>query len=399
MGVSVPRGWWHDRGWVSVIMVGLLAIAQIAGVPYSVGAANPLTAQQTIVRTETSVGRTDVQKRITIAVSLAPLVNQHEMDDFLAQLTDPKSPSYQHYLTPQGFTAKFLDPAARAQSADFLRNNGLTVTDTGVGSVIDATGTVGQIERAFAVTLNDYKDASGKTFYANDKTPALPTALAPHITAVLGLDSASVAYSHIAKPTNPAPQAVAPNNATGCAGARGVGAYTPNQFATAFDFDALYAAGFRGEGQTLAVLEFSDWSTADSDTYKTCFGSTTPVNRINVDGGTAVDPDGQGEVNLDVDVILGMLPKLAALNVYVSSGDGAAFIDTYQAMATDNTATMLSTSWGSVRIPGRYIQSRRRLQRIRSSFRWRRRGSRSSPRVAMMARTIATGKRLHRRPI
>ena len=346
MGLFVPRGSWHDRRCVSVILVGLLAIVQIAGAPTSIGAANPVTAQRAIVRTETRLGRTDVQKRITIAISLAPLVNHQEMDDFLVQLTDPKSPSYQHYLTPQGFTAKFLDPAARAQSADFLKNNGLTVTDTGVGSVIDATGTVGQVERAFAVTLSDYRDASGKMFYANDKTPALPTALAPHITAVLGLDSASVVYSHIAKPTNPTPHAVAPNTATGCAGATGVGAYTPNQFATAFDFDALYAEGFRGEGQTVAVIEFSDWSTADSDTYKACFGSTTSVNRVNVDGGTTVDPDGQGEVNLDVDVILGMLPKLAALNVYVSSGTGAAYIDTYQAMATDNTATMLSTSWG-----------------------------------------------------
>lgn len=345
----VPRGARRARRYVSVIIVGLLALAQLAGAASGVGAADPVTAQTAIARAETKLGPTAAQKQIAIAVSLAPLVTQQGMDDFLAQLADPRSPSYQHYLTPKEFTARFLDPAGRAAVADSLKSKGLTVRDTGVGSVINATGTVGQVERAFGVTLNDYTDASGRTFYANDRTPALPTAVAPRIKAVLGLDNAPAWHSHVAKPTNPTPHAVQPHNPAGCPGAvnavSSIG-FTPNQFATAFDFDSLYNAGFRGEGQTLALFELSDWLSGDSDTYKACFGSTTPVNRIAVDGGTAVDTNGQVEVNLDIDVMLGMLPKLAALNVYVSPNSGQGVVDQYQRMATDDSASVISTSWG-----------------------------------------------------
>jgi len=183
---------------LSFVIVAVLALGPIMSVPVTVGAAAPVTAQAAIARNETIVGRTDAQTRITLAVALAPLVNQRGMEDFLAGLSDPQSPSYQKYLTPKEFALKFFDPAGRAQVTDFLKRNGLAVKDTGLGSIINATGTAAQVAQAFSVTLNDYRDANGKTFHANDKTPALPTTLAPRITAVLGLDTAPKAHSHIA---------------------------------------------------------------------------------------------------------------------------------------------------------------------------------------------------------
>lgn len=331
-----------------MIIVGLLALAQIAGASSSVGAADPVTAQTEIARAEAKVGPTDAQKEITLSVSLAP-VSQQAISAFIAGLSDPQSPNLHKFLTPKEFTARFLDPAGRKLVAAFLRSKGLAVKDTGVGSIINATGTAGQVAAAFGVTLSDYADATGKTFYANDRTPALPAALAPRIAAVLGLTNATAAHSHAIEDTNPTRRVVAPNTATGCAGATNLvasGAHTPNQFATAYDFDTLYAAGFRGEGQTMALFELSDWNMSDSNAYKACFGLSTPVNRVNVDGGTSVDPDGQAEVNLDIDIIVGMLPNLPNLNVYVAPNTGAGLVDAYQQIASDNTAQVISTSWG-----------------------------------------------------
>lgn len=331
---------------LSFVIVAVLALGPIMSVPVTVGAAAPVTAQAAIARNETIVGRTDAQTRITLAVALAPLVNQRGLENFLAGLADPQSPSYQKYLTPKEFATKFFDPAGRAQVADFLTRNGLAVTDTGLGSIINATGTAAEVAQAFSVTLSDYRDANGKTFHANDKTPALPTALAPRITALLGLDNAPKAHSHIAKPTQPTAHAVTAQNATGCSGALGVGGYAPNQFGTAFDFDTLYNAGFHGEGQTLALFELSDYRDSDVAAYKACFGlNTTAVQRVNVDGGTA-DFSGQDEVNLDVDIMLGMLPKATKINIYVGPNSGRGIIDQYQRIASDNTASVISTSWG-----------------------------------------------------
>jgi len=340
----------HHR--LSFVIVAVLAFALIVGVPVTVGASAPVTAQAAITRNETNVGLTDAQTRIRLTVALAPLVNQQGMEAFLAGLSDPQSPSYQKYLTPKEFATTFFDPAGRAQVADFLKRKGLTVKDTGLGSIINATGNAAEIAQAFSVTLNDYRDANGKAFYANDKTPALPMALAPRISAVLGLDNAPKAHSHIAKPTPGAPgrQAVGQNTAGACPGASNVinsrGGYAPNQFGTAFDFDTLYNAGFHGEGQTLALFELSNYSDSDVTAYKTCFGlNTTAVQRVNVDGGTT-DFSGQDEVNLDVDIMLGMLPKATQINIYVAPNTFSGLVDQYQQIATDNTAAVISTSWG-----------------------------------------------------
>ncbi|MDQ6603221.1 MAG: hypothetical protein M3Z19_10895, partial [Chloroflexota bacterium] len=91
MNSSIPRAVRRSRGYVSVVMVGLLAVAQIAGASYRVGAANPVTPQTVIPRAETKVGTTDAQKEITVSVSLAPNVNQRQMDEFIMELSDPKS--------------------------------------------------------------------------------------------------------------------------------------------------------------------------------------------------------------------------------------------------------------------------------------------------------------------
>lgn len=359
MDCSYPTGLWGGKQLnghglsavrryhrLSFVIVAVLVLAQIAGASITVGAADPITAQASIARNETAIGLTDARTRITLAISLAPLVNQRGMENFLAGLSDPQSPSYRKYLTPKEFATQFFDPAGRAQVADFLKSRGLMVTDTGLGSIINATGSVAAVAQAFSVTFNDYRDASGKTFYANDKTPALPTALAPHITALLGLDNAPKAHSHIARPTQPTVHAATGQNATGCSGALRVGGYTPNQFGTAFDFDTLYTAGFHGEGQTLALFELSDYPDSDVAAYKNCFGlNTTAVQRVNVDGGTT-DFTGQDEVNLDVDIMLGMLPKATKINIYVAPNYGSGLVDEYQRIANDNRASVISTSWG-----------------------------------------------------
>jgi len=73
--------------------------------------------------------------------------------------------------------------------------------------------------------------------------------------------------------------------------------------------------------------------------------STTAVQRVNVDGGTT-DFSGQDEVNLDIDIMLGMLHQATKINIYVGPNTDQSLIDTYQQIANDNSAPVVSTSWG-----------------------------------------------------
>ena len=65
-----------------------------------------------------------------LAIGL-PLRNQAALTDLLQQIYDPASPNYQHYLTPEEFTAQFGPTEQDYQKViDFAQANGLAVTRT-----------------------------------------------------------------------------------------------------------------------------------------------------------------------------------------------------------------------------------------------------------------------------
>lgn len=318
----------------------------------SVGAADPATPQTPVNRAGTRIGSANAQRTLTVAVSLNPRDPQ-AVDAFLQRLNDPTSPDFHKYLTPVQFTDRFFDPDSRKQVADFLRGSGLTVADAGVGSLIAAMGNVAQIEKAFTVTLSDYRDAAGNLYVTNDAAPAIPSAVATKIHGVIGLDTAPQRRPHFVRipPTQARPSTTTGQShaATGCSAAvdaaNGTGAYTPNQVATAYDFTALTAVGMQGQGGTIALFELDDYLDSAVTDYQTCFGTAVPVTRIPVDGG-ATRGGAEREVELDIDVVIGMAPKLANLLVYEGPNTGSAIVNQYQRIANDNRATVVSTSWG-----------------------------------------------------
>ncbi|MDQ2787891.1 MAG: protease pro-enzyme activation domain-containing protein [Chloroflexota bacterium] len=330
----------------------ILAIAPGAGA-LSVHAAEPLRAQTPteVSRAGTLIGRTNAAQTMTLAVPLKPH-NQTALDDFLAHLYDPTSPTYHHYLTPQHYTQRFFDPADRAQVDDYLQKQGFTVSDPGVGAVIDATGSAAQAERAFNVTIADYRDASGVVYFANDVTPAVPQSIAARIDGILGLDSAEAGkHAGFLAPPEPPRASVTPNSGTGCSAATTFAAshatYLPNQYATAYNLDALHTAGFHGENQTIALFEASDYHDTDPAAFQSCFNTAVPLTRVLVDGG----PTGSnqysdiGEVDGDIETLVGQATHLANVLVYETPNTDQGYIDAYAKIANDNLASAVSTSW------------------------------------------------------
>src|SRR5437016_2659655 len=81
------------------VLVSLTALAQPA---------RQVLPQRThqIISHLAPVGRVPQASRLNLAVGL-PLRNQAQLDEFLQSVSDPASPNYRRYLTPEEFAKRF----------------------------------------------------------------------------------------------------------------------------------------------------------------------------------------------------------------------------------------------------------------------------------------------------
>jgi hypothetical protein len=169
------------------------------------------------------VGPTNPQQTMAIGVALK-VQDQHGLDTFLHDLYDLGSPQFHHYLSAADFTKRFI-ASGRQPVLDFLKTAKLSANDRGVGSIIDASGTVAQIEAAFKVTISDYQDPTGAVVAQADSAPTLPASVAGYIQAIIGLDNIIQLKTHADPAPTPdagaAPAAPTPG-AAGCVAALNV---------------------------------------------------------------------------------------------------------------------------------------------------------------------------------
>lgn len=300
----------------------------------------------------TRISASSPSQAIPFSISLK-IQDQKVLDAFLKDLYNPTSPNYLHFITPQDFTKRFISSTGRQQVTDSLKNANMTVVDHGIGSVIAASGRVDAIQTMFKVTMSDYQDGSGGTYAATDMTPTIPPTLQPYIQSVIGLDNAIEVKSHMVVSTEPTDVPLNDTQtptAQGCDAALTIakqfGAYTPNQLATAYNFNEYYAKGEQGQGQIIALMAVGDFHDQNIATYQSCFGTNVKVTRAQIDGGSQPGPFA-AEVELDTEVLTSLLPKLQQLLVYESDYRITAIINAFQAAANDNVASVVSISFGS----------------------------------------------------
>lgn len=314
---------------------------------------DPLTPQTSIAVPGQELGPTANQQLLDMAITLKPK-NVVELEQFLHDLYDPTTPVFHQFLTPEQYTNRFYDTGTRTQVINFLLGKGFTVKDKGIGSVIVFSGTVAQAQPGFNVTIANFRAADGRVFYANKQTPALPLSIATTTYGVQGLDNTYQAQPSYRRrdPSKSDPQnhPITPNSPSGCTGATTIantyGSYTPNQFKTAYNFDPLLNSGVNGAGQTVALFELDDYRDANVTAYQSCFGTSVPVTRVPVNGGVTTIGSGEVEVELDIDVVVGMAPGLSQLLVYTANNSATNSLAEYQQIANANLAQIVSSSWG-----------------------------------------------------
>ena len=321
-------------------LVGLVAVPALlaAAVPSAYAAAQPHTTRAAIAgdvlkglnHDAARTGAVSAAKRISVAISLTPRSDK-ALDTFVADVSNPRSSSYGHYLTKAQFAARFGRTDAEVkQVKDFLRAQGLTVGKVHSGNLlVDASGTAAQLEKAFGTKLSTWKDAkSGRAFYANETAPTLPTGIAGLVSDVTGLNNRAQLHHQGSAKVNP-------HNGPG-------GGYTPAQIKGGYNVSSTYT----GSGQKIALLEFDGFAQSNITKYDTNYSLGSPTPTVSkVDGGSGALGDGQVEVELDIEVLHAIAPK-ANVTVFEGPNSDAGEVDTYQAIVDSGIPTT-SISWGA----------------------------------------------------
>lgn len=309
----------------------------------------PTTLIQTVPPTvsngqATRVGRRAQDEVVGIAVGLK-IRAQDALLNYVHALNDPTSPLYHRSLSQEEVN-NFFNPTADQEKAveAWLQKGGMQVTRTYPNHLlIDAQGTIAQIESLLHITLNTYSGpvhGVTRTFMAPDRDPQVDASVSTIVDSVVGLDT--VPRFHKAF-TNGIAHASTP--------------YYPQDFANAYNLKPLWDAGYTGANQNIAITL---WETPPSPSTLTHFHTTTGADVatiankrltvIPVDGGTSYADD--GEAGMDIEYSSGMAPG-ANINYYEIPTDpygnptDQGLLDALNRAGTDPMNNReISSSWG-----------------------------------------------------
>ena len=280
---------------------------------------------------------------LNLAIGL-PVRNAQGFADLLARVYDPASVDYRHYLTPAEFTERFgPSEADYAALIHFAETNGLAVTAThGNRLLLDVSGPVANIQRAFHITLRTYRHPTeARDFYAPDTEPSAPRSLA--VADISGLDNYTLPRPRVVTRDGASPPSGAPRVGTGSAPG---GSYLGKDFRAAYLPDVTLT----GAGQIVGLFELDGFYQSDITAYESAAGlPAVPIQTVLLDGydGTpsSAGSSGNTEVSLDIEMALAMAPGLAKIIVFEAGSSGLQN-DVLNAMAASNQVRQFSCSWG-----------------------------------------------------
>jgi len=188
-----------------------------------------------------------------------PPEQQHELEKFLAELLDPKSPNFHKWLTAQQFGEQFgIAEEDLNRINSWLESHGFMVSGGYPNLVIDFSGTAGQIREAFGTEIH-HLSVNSKHHYGNMRDPRIPAALGAVVAGVASLhDFMPQPLSH-AIPSYTISSTSQP--------------LVPADLATIYNLNPAFAAGYSGQGQSVVLLENSDlYSMGDWLVFRKVFG-------------------------------------------------------------------------------------------------------------------------------
>jgi Pro-kumamolisin, activation domain/Bacterial Ig-like domain (group 1) len=341
----------------------------------------PALAKAKAVAADASSSKKSAAQLVTITIVLKR-DRETAFQQYLRGLYDPHSRNYRHFLTQSEIVNRF-GPSQKSYDhvLGYLRANGFELVERSANHLtLVARGTRAAARRAFDVRITDYRIGE-RVFFANDRDPAVPADIAPHVLSIGGM-------SNLAQPRN-THDAIVKAFCAVIAQLDGLNAFSltispclndcpPTSGATDATCNACKAKyintkykdcltekkidignngktkdpgswlALDGTGQTVGLVEFDTFQMSDVSDYLNLF-PTIPANianvsQINVDGGATPGPN-QDEVLLDIDSVLTIAPG-AKVVVYDApfTGAGTSFQSILNQMVSDDVS-IISNSW------------------------------------------------------
>jgi pseudomonalisin len=287
--------------------------------------------------------------------------NQAERDRLAAELQDPTSPHYHHFLTPDEYNRRFGPTQADVdQVSNWLTSQGFTVTQASAhdGRIMFSSDVV-TAENAFLVHIAASRD---DRHFTNLEDPQVPAEVAPKIGYLAGLDNLGgvVWNTDINDPPLFIQQGVLPPPYFG-----------PTDIRTFIDANPLLTAAptkWDGTGQCIAVSEGMNVDLASLNHFSKYFGLPTLTSGTNYDtdfpDGNPGTPVGQtgvapyAEAMVDIEYAHGLAPGaeivLYAANAATNNPNGPSnLVDTVKDIVNNvkHSCNTVAVSWAQCGAP------------------------------------------------
>lgn len=268
--------------------------------------------------------------------AIVDLQHPRGLNNFVRTVSDPSSPHYRDYATVAQLVRRFgAKPKTRKQVVRWFAARGLRARVIGSGTHAVATMTAAQAARLLP-------PANGAAASATVGDRSIPAGLEGAVTGISVVSAAPV-VEPLAGPAGPAEAAASASaskeitaadfgkpyrsillhsgTAGGCpagssGGEPGLPPFTPNQYLTAYGHSALHAKGFKGQGQTVAVVETGGFKRSDIAAFAKCFGIAKPPPIKVVPVEIPKPLPGEDETTLDLSMLTVGAPKLDKIYVY-----------------------------------------------------------------------------------
>jgi len=316
-----------NRRFLAIPALLTLALPLLAQRPQTRMVQLPIDTPQALLGAQT-VSHKAAADVLHLAISL-PFADPAGAQQFADSVSDPSSPNYRQFATPEEIGRRFgLSEANVKKVSDYLVSQGMKVTLVGKNRLsILADATVGQAEKAFGVSIGNFKPKSLKVdrlqgFFSYTTPPTLPADIAPYVIDIAGLEN----Y------TRPQRRMFV----------------TPDQIRSVYSIKPMFDAGFRGEGRNIAISNYDGFRLSNIAPFLTQFGLPAPaagaatnVTVKTIDGGSGTGTQ-QGEADLDIQTILAIAP-LCNLIIYDGVNNP---VNVLTLETNDNLADIISESYG-----------------------------------------------------
>jgi kumamolisin len=282
------------------------------------------------------------------------------LEAYASSIHDPKSPNFGHFLTAAEIGQRFgaSDADINAVVA-YAQAQGFSVTHVWPNRFsVSMDTTVAQAEKAFGIHILGYARPAAyrfpddkDTFFAPDKMPTMPRAIAGRVNSILGISN--LVHGHPAlsrkaikpmpgapasyQPFGPAPLAKLPQQSN-------LPILTPAITSKIYDVDGLHAMKITGTGVVTGIFSPTSVPVSDTATFAKQYGidpNGYTINEIKIDGG---EQDlGAVEADLDLQVTIGQAPNVT-VNLYEPPYSEAGWVDGWNKILADG-CPVVSCSW------------------------------------------------------